>query len=566
MNRREFFTPAKRSSTAVPLAPPSIEKVAAPNRTNRGLATGIAPYAGAWSHDQVIHLLRRTMFGAKMADINYFKGKTMSQAVDELLTVSTTPPSPPINNYSNGANKDPNIAEGATWVNGPEDPNFNGQRRQSLKYWYLGEMINQDRSILEKMTLFWHNHFATETNVYNSSILGYNHLAMLRANAMGDFRSLVKKVTIDPAMLAYLNGNQNTKNAPDENYARELQELFTVGKDLPNHFTEDDVKAAAKVLTGWRINKNTFQSYFDSTKHDTSSKQFSAFYANTVVAGKSGATAGDAELDDLLTMIFNQQETAKYLCRKLYRWFVYYDIDAATETNVIEPLATIFRNSGYDIKTVLAALFKSEHFFDAANMGCLIKSPLDFNIGFMRQFDLKFPSAAGNGYVNLYFMWGQIWAATYIQQQDPLDPPNVAGWPAYYQLPGYHELWINHDTLPKRNQISDVLVYVGLTRSGFTLIMDTIAVAKMMSKPDDPNQLIDDLCKYLHATLSLTKTEKDAIKVGSLLSFQTQDYYWTNAWNDHINDPTSLPKKAIVTSRLQVLLKYLMNLSEYQLS
>ncbi len=566
MNRREFFTPAKHSNTTETIASPSIEEVAAPKRINRGLASGISPYAGAWGHDQVVHLLRRTMFGAKMADITYFKSKTMSQAVDELLTVNTTPPSPPINNYSNGANKDPNIAEGATWVNGPEDPNFNGQRRQSLKYWYIGQMINQERSILEKLTLFWHNHFSTETQVYNSAIWGYNHLALLRANGMGNFKSLVKKVTIDPAMLAYLNGNQNTKNAPDENYARELQELFTVGKDLPSHYTEDDVKAAAKVLTGWRNHKTNFQSYFDPNKHDTSNKQFSSFYANTVVAGKSGSTAGDAELDDLLTMIFAQQEVAKFMCRKLYRWFVYYDIDAATETNVIEPLATIFRNSGYNIKTVLEALFKSEHFFDVANMGCLIKSPLDFNIGFVRQFDLNFPSAAGNGYVNLYFMWGQIWGATYIQQQDPLDPPNVAGWPAYYQLPAFHELWINHDTLPKRNQISDVLVYVGVTRTGFTLIVDSIAVAKMMSNPGDPNKLIDDLCKYLHASLTLTKTEKDAIKVGSLLSFQTQDYYWTNAWNDHINDPTSTAKKAIVTSRLQVLLKYLMNLSEYQLS
>lgn len=564
MNRREFFTPTKLPTSSETVAPPSLEEVAAPKRINRGLATGLSPYAGAWGQDQVVHLLRRTMFGAKMADINYFKGKSMSQAVDELLTVNTSPPSPPINNYSGGVNKDPNIAEGATWVNGPDDPNYNFQRRQSLKYWWTGLMINQDRTILEKMTLFWHNHFSTQSTIYNSTIWGYNYLATLRGNAVGNFKDLAKKMTIDPAMLNYLNGDKNTKNAPDENLGRELQELFTVGKDLANHYTEDDVKAAAKVITGWRINKTTFQSYFDSTKHETSNKQFSAFYNNTVIQGKSGSTAGDVELDDLLTMIFAQNEVAKFMCRKLYRFFVYYDIDATTETNVIEPLATIFRNSGYDIKTVLTALLKSEHFFDVANMGCIIKSPVDFNVGLIRQFEVDFPTAAT--YETQYFMWGQVWSVGYIQQQDILDPPNVAGWPAYYQIPSFHELWINSDTLPKRNQIADLLLYVGIKRSGFTLIIDTIAVAQMMSQPDNPNTLIDDFCKYLHGTLTLSQTEKDTIKIVALLSGQVTDSYWTTAWNDYLANPTVAAKKKIVTDRLMLLIRYLLDLSEYQLS
>lgn len=558
MDRRNFF-----NSFIIPNEP-GVKERSEKTQVSQRTSTGISQYTGNWSDDQVYHLLRRTMFGAKLADVNYFKAKTMSDAVDELLTVSTSPPSPPINNYSSGASKDPNIAEGATWVNGPEDINFNSQRRQSLKYWWVGLMINQDRTILEKMTLFWHNHFATQTTTYNSSILGYKHLALLRANALGSFKSLVKEVTINPAMLVYLNGYKNTKKAPDENYARELQELFTVGKDLASHYTEDDVKAAARVLTGWTLDKATFATTFDLSKHDTSDKQFSSFYNNTLIQGRNANSAGDDELNDLLTMIFNQQETAKYICRKLYRWFVYYDIDSSTETNVIEPLAAIFRNSGYDIKATLSALFKSEHFFDSANMGCIIKSPLDFNIGFVRQFEMAFPTSAN--YVNQYYMWGQVWGATFIQQQDPLDPPNVAGWPAYYQIPSYHELWINSDTLPKRNQITDGLVYVGVTKSGFTLMVDCISAANLSAKPSDPNQLITDLCKHLHATLTLSKSEKDAIKTSTLLSGQVTDSYWTTAWVDYINNPTDKTKTAIVTGRLQALLKYLMDLSEYQLS
>ncbi|MDZ4756857.1 MAG: DUF1800 domain-containing protein, partial [Bacteroidota bacterium] len=459
-------------------------------------------------------------------------------------------------------NIDPDIASGQTWVNGPDSPNYTGQRRQSFKYWWVGQMINQDRNILEKMTLFWHNHFAIEISNIGSPIWAYQNNLLLRQSALGNFKTLTKAVSIDPAMLKYLNGYLNTHKAPDENYARELQELFTLGKGPNSQYTEDDVKAAAKVLTGWRINNSTFSSYFDPNKHDTGNKQFSAFYNNTVITGQAGAN-GANEVEDLLTMIFNQTEVSLFICRKLYRWFVYYDIDATTEANVIAPMAQIFRQNNYDIKPVLTALFKSEHFFDAANVGCLIKSPLDFCVGLCRVFNIIFPDASQ--YATQYYMWGQIWGASYIQQQDPGDPPNVAGWPAYYQVPSYHELWINSDTLPKRNQISDLMVNSGIKKNGFTLIIDCLEAAKTMSDPSNPNTLIDDLCKYLHI-LTLSSTNKSAIKVSTLLSGQSTDSYWTSAWNAFISDPTNKTNKDTVNLRLIPLYKYLMDLSEFQLS
>lgn len=556
MDRRDFLT------TLAPPQSPGAQETQSTKQTAQRTSTGLAQYTGAWGYDQAIHLLRRTMFGTNINDINYFLKKSMSATVDELLAVPSTQPNPPINGYNNGANVDPDIAAGATWVNGPDNPNFNSQRRQSFKYWWVGLMINQDKNILEKMTLFWHNHFSTQTQTTGSTILAYQNNLLLRQNALGNFKTMTKAVTIDPCMLKYLNGNLNTNKAPDENYGRELQELFTVGKGPNSQYTEDDVKAAAKVLTGWRVNNSTLSSYFDSTKHETANKQFSAFYNNTLITGQTGAN-GANEVDDLLTMIFNQNEVALFICRKLYRWFVYYDIDAATETNVIAPMAQIFRQNNYDIKPVLAALFKSEHFYDAANMGCLIKSPLDFCVGMCREFNIVFPDASQ--YVTQYYMWGQLWGASYIQQQDPGDPPNVAGWPAYYQVPSYHELWINSDTLPKRNQISDLMVYSGIKKSGYTLIIDCIAVAQTMSDPTNPNTLIDDLCKYLHI-LTLSSTNKTTIKTSTLLSGQSTDSYWTNAWNAYLANPTNKTLKDTVNTRLILLLKYLMDLSEYQLS
>jgi uncharacterized protein (DUF1800 family) len=141
-------------------------------------------------------------------------------------------------------------------------------------------MLNQERNLTEKMTLFWHNHFATQSYIYSDARYAYKHNALLRANAFGNFKALTRAVTTDPAMLNYLNGNTNTKNAPNENYGRELQELFTVGKYPTPWYTEDDVKAAAKALTGWKIDANAITSYFDDTKHDTTDKQFSSFYGN----------------------------------------------------------------------------------------------------------------------------------------------------------------------------------------------------------------------------------------------------------------------------------------------
>ena len=562
MDRREFLSPGKTKNK------PVVAPFASPSR----VLSGINPYTGPWTANEVIHLLKRTMFGALKADVEFFKTMTMSQAVDYLLNVTTaqTRPLPPVKNYNNPvdpADLDNTVLPGQTWVNtNTNDGGVNSQRIASFKNWWMGQIVGQERNILEKMTLFWHNHFATETTDISRAIWAYQNNTVLRKNALGNFRQFVKEITTDTGMLRYLNGYLNTNTAPDENYGRELQELFTIGKGADNAtqgYAEADVKAAARVLSGWQVNGTTNTSYFTSSRHDSANKQFSSFYNNTVITGRTGATAGDLEIADLLNMMFATNDAAMHICRKLYRWFIYYEIDAATELNVIGPLAQIFRTNNYDIKPVLSALLKSDHFFDPLNQGCLIKSPIDKIVGLCREFSVVFPSVATD-YAGAYNTWQLLNSLSISFQQNIGDPPNVAGWPSYYQQPQFYEIWINSDTFPKRNQFSDQMLLTGYTRGGKNIKVDPTVFAKSLPAPGDPNKLISDSIIYLFR-LPLTQASMDQLKKDILLGGQTNDVYWTTAWNTWISNPNDMVNTNIVKTKLRDLYQYLMKLAEYQL-
>ena len=558
MDRREFLTGGSVKKQ------PAMERQRIVYRTS----TGLSPYTGSWTKKQVTHLLKRTMFGASLADITYFSTKSMNDAVEELLQPTAPLPLPPVKEYdvSGATTPDNDVPAGGTWIASVNnDGTIQSRRRASLKKWWMGCMLNQDRSIREKMTLFWHNHFATEAaDVSNANFL-YKHVNLLRTKALGNFKQLVRDITLDPAMLIYLNGRLNTATAPDENYARELQELFTLGKENNPNYNEDDVKAAARVLTGWRVDSNvsTFPSYFTSSRHDSKNKLFSSFYNNTVITGRTGTTAGDLELDDLLNMIFSKQlEVSRFLAKKIYRFFVYYEIDAAAEINVIEPMAVLIRSNNWELLPALRALFKSEHFYDVLNEGCMIKAPLDHAVGLCREWGVVFPDAV-TAYADAYGMWNYIVSAAALYQQNIGDPPSVAGWPAYYQVPQFYELWINTDTLPKRNQFSDVMIGNGYSRNGKKIVIDAVEFTKRLSNPGDPNQLINELFEQVFQ-IEITQQSKDQLKKDFLLTGQEQDYYWTNAWNAYIASPITTNFN-IVNTRLRGLYKYGMNLAEYQL-
>lgn len=549
------------SDQELPLVPPPAVTIT--------LSGGLEPYAGPWDIDQVAHLLRRTGFGVKKADLDLLLGMTMYEAVNHVLNiVQPAADDLPLNNYYNPGNnegyEDPNVPLGQTWVNADYDNAAEGYRTESFRGWWFDQMLKDDASAREKMTLFWHNHFATQTESVFYGKVCYQHNQLLRQHCLGNFKTLTKEVTKNVMMLFYLNGYLNTKTAPDENYARELQELFTIGKDNPDHYTEDDVVAAARVLTGWTIDSflTDIKTIFYSVNHDTGNKQFSAFYNNTVIQGVGGPNGGDQELDAMLDMIFAKNEVAEFLCRKLYRWFVYYNIDATTEANVIQPLAQIFRSNGYEIKPVVEALLKSTHFFEATNKGCFIRTPVDFIIGTMRSYNMVIPAGTP---------WDDITMKYFLRyfmesmQMVPGDPPNVAGWQAFRQTPLYYRMWINSNTVRDRNFYVLAMFSGNLeTVNGLVLKLDPIAFVSQFSDPSDPVALIDDSLKIL-LSQPISDVKKTQLK-NILLSGLPSDSYWTIAWFDYVDNPNTPMFLAVVRTRLTNMLGHLMLLPEYNLA
>src|SRR5664279_3886949 len=512
-------------------------------RSNLALADGLDEYTGEWTTTELVHLLKRTLFGVRVDDLNYFLGLTMSQAVDQLLTATPAPSTVPLNSYSSNGYTDPTgVASWDTWINtGVDYPDseMNTMRLDSLKCWWIGQILNENRSIHEKLTLFWHNHFGVDSLLHIEDIPArpwYDYYLILRANALGNFKQLIKQMTLSPAMLCYLNGNTNKKTSPNENYGRELQELYTIGKGTGSHYTEDDVRAAARVLTGHTVDSN-FNYVFDVAGHDDQNKSFSDFYASTIITGRSGA-AGAGELDDLLSMIFSNPEAAKFICRKIYGFFLYYNIDDTIEATIIEPLADVFRNSGYDITTIMSVLLKSEHFYNMAySSACLIKSPIDFVLGLMREFQVKMPDPSDYG--SSYSVWEMILQTTAMLQQEILRIPEVAGWYAYYEGTAYHELWINSVTYTQRNAFTDEMITSGMMMNMVPLLIDPLAFASSLANPGDPNQLISGSLDILYR-VPLSSETILSLKQTILLGGLTTDYYWTSAWNAYVANPSDM--------------------------
>jgi uncharacterized protein (DUF1800 family) len=288
------------------------------------------------------------------------------------------------------------------------------QDLKSLNLAWLNEMIVSDAQLREKMSLFWHGHFASRTiNVFHQQTL----LDTIRRNALGNFADLLREVSKSAAMINFLNNNQNRKDHPNENFAREVMELFTMGR---GNYTEQDVKEAARAFTGWGANpQGDFQ--FRIRQHDEGEK---------AVLGKSGRFDGD----EVLNILLEQRSTARFITRKLYRYLVNEQVDDAHT----EWLASRFFQSNYDIKGLLQDIFGSDWFYDAHNIGSRIKSPIDLLVGIRRLLPMKIEN--GDSQLLLQRLLGQVL----------FYPPNVAGWPG-------GPSWIDSSTLMFRLRIPQLL-------------------------------------------------------------------------------------------------------------
>lgn len=519
----------------------------------------ITPYTGPFGRPELQHLLRRTLFGCTVADRNHFTGMDLAAVVDELLDFGNDT-IPPVKSYTDDLGDpngiDPAVPFGSTWVNTPVTPLNDTAvieaRVASFAAWWIGEMVGQQRNLREKLTLFWHNHMPTQVSVVFQSEMQYNMNQLLRSGCKGNFRQLVHDVTVEPAMLYYLNGYLNIAAAPDENYARELFELFTLGQG--SGYTEEDVQAAARVLTGWTFlleNGGTPvipSTFFFPPNHTPSDKQFSSFFNDTLIQGQTGAGAGETELNALLDMVLANPECSRFICRELYRFFVHGEISEEVEAEVIGPLAELFRDNldaPDQIAIVLRALLTSDHFFSYTIRGCMVKSPADLVVGDLRLFGFPRPAAdlpEARDLVDREAYWLTAYAG-----QNLLGPPNVAGWPAYYLYPSYDELWVDTATYPQRNNALLATVYATVQTpantvqpesANLTFSSDPIAFVQQLSDPANPNALIQDLVDLLYVN-PISPAVKLQLKHFYLLFGQISDIYWTEAYEAYIADPNT---------------------------
>ncbi|GAB3990579.1 DUF1800 domain-containing protein [Spirosoma daeguense] len=542
------------------------------------------PYTSVLTAQTAAHLLRRATFGPTQAEITSFTGLTATVAVQQLISNASYSPPPPIDLDSNQP------TGGQTYMDKPFDHGRNFELGHYLRLWWLGIMASQTTpvSLLDKLTLFWQNHFVTTREGVGDYRFLYQYLLLLRNGALGNFRTLVTQITKDPAMLRYLNGNENEVGKPNENYARELQELFTVGvTDFAGNknYTEDDVKEAARVLTGWQYTNfevhgsTNFTTVFALDKHDTTNKTFSSHYNGATITGRSIATAGDDELADLVTMLLSHPQCPLFICRKLYRWYVNPNVDQTIEDNVIIPLANFFASptNNFAIQPVIVKLLTSQIFFNESNIGSMVKAPVDLAVGSMRIFNQPVPAL-----VTDYTAFKNYTDFLYYQMQDMLQPimdqPSVFGYEPYYQT-GYSKIWINTTTIGYRYQYTDAYVLRWLNiKPGYLMGIDVVAWATQLQRDDSPTGDFSDVavtpaitCTDIVNTFiqNLFAVELFASQVDFLIdTIMMQELprtSWNFEWNAYRSDTTNTGARYAVMVRMQNLMKYVLRMAEYHI-
>ena len=475
---------------------------------------GLDPYVPSsgqpWDTYRVAHLLRRAGFGASRVQIDTYLTMSPGEVVDALVDEAIHLPLPPPPEWV-GIGPPPNNAPQVE-----KDEYYAQNNVNRLKYRAAWLRAMRSDGLREKMALFWSNHFVTQVPSYGLAPFTVEYLSLLRTHALGNFKTFTHEVGLIPAMLLYLNGHQNRKNGPNENYARELCELFTMGitdeQGNPN-YTQAEITELARALTGWRVNRQALNAYFEQNRFDEGEKTF---------FGRTGAFG----YDDVIDIIFEERTAsiAHHICKKLYRFFVYDE----PNNEVISAMAAVFVENNFEMAPVVRALLKSAHFFDSGVIGAKIKSPMEFLMGLLNEADL---SPEDDAYETLYRWGNQL-------SQRLFDPPNVAGWPE-------HHAWVSTGTMPQRWNYGSILVNGNRTFDGAELV----ELASTMSAPDDPYVLVRDLCDHFF-TQPLQEAEYQVLT--AVLLDGTPDYEW------------SIESEG-APNRLRGFLNYLVQLPEYQL-
>jgi len=500
------------------------------------------------------HLLSRFSFNTSRARIEAFSMKTPQEALVELFDYSYDP-------------------EWLTSVH-PYDimptTNNNVVRKKIIAWWL--EKAMKDSTCHHKLHLFLFTCFTTDIFLINPDKF-YEYFKLLSLYTRGSFKTLAFHMTKDNNMLAYLDGQSNVKTNPNENYAREFFELFTIGKGQTDgvgsytNYTEHDISEAAKLLTGWKQgghlvyengDESIYGGYNLASVHDTTDKTFSSKFGNQTIAGNSDA---EVELQQFVTMVFNQIATAKNICRKIYYFFVADTISDEVEDSIITPLAQLLYDNDYHIEVVLKELFASQHFYDEEDenpfdqkIGALIKSPLDLTLGIMSYFGADAQSNKSfNFYTyhlnDLYLASSSMWL---------FSPPNVAGFPAYYQEPLRSKNWFDSNTYLPRYKFAELLLTnkkaFGSGANGTGLIsFNVLGFIDNTSNVPIPNYasnvvttLLDDLFPDGYTT------ERFDYYLNTIFLDGLNPVDWTLTWDAYKNGDNSAFTQSTATNEIKI--------------
>jgi Protein of unknown function (DUF1800). len=484
----------------------------------------LTPLQGTLGKRLAAHLLRRTTYRYTKQRIQQLAAMTADQAVEDLLTARPLQLEQPVYDDPNTPTK-----EYIQWLL-PTNQTLPAQEfplRQRVIGWWLHNALH-DESIGHKMAFFFHQYMATSIIAYNHTTF-FDYLRLLRWGSLGNFKKLATKMVADNTMLIYLNGHQNSKTSPNENFAREFFELFTSGKGPqigPNdytNYTEDDIVQAARVFTGWRLQQTRTNLDPETgfprgtaviSRHDTGSKTFSSKFQNTVIPGATTADGMYTELDSFVNMVFAQDAPSLTLVRRLYRYFVHPQISPEAEQDIIEPLALLLRTNNYEIMPVLRKLLKSQHFFDKDDsvhgdeiIGGIIRSPLDMALQSISFFDIAIPNALEQNnthYITFYYA-GVYERMCGLANLNLFFPPDVAGYPAYYQYPDFSRHWFSSTSVIARYKLPQMLLtgkrVVGSSpNSSIGIKLDIVPWVRNNGVTIDPSNaymLVKDLLDYL---------------------------------------------------------------------
>jgi len=549
----------------------------------------LEPFLGPLGRKNAAHLLRRATFGPNIPQIDSYETKIAEHAVNELFQ-PLDHPDPPV---------DP--ATGEPWVFPKPGPD-NSDDQLLIGYfmaWHIEQMRTETPNARERLVWFLHSHMPVSRSKVPSSTALYYQNKLYRHFAFGSFKELFRKSVVDNSMLVYIDNYLNEAGNPNENFAREMLELYTIGKGPQiapgdyTYYTELDVQEAARVLTGYKYDAS-FENYdpdllpvtiargrvyvYLSTNlavlHDPGVKTFSDKFQNNQIEpfetayGYATDEATLDELDQLMDMIFDQDQTAIFLCRKLYRFFVYHEINDEIEQDIIIPLAEIFRNNNYSFEEVLKVLFKSQHFYDADNtvtdddnIGALIKSPVDLLTGGLKFFDVQLPEDPYKLYHESYVQ--NLLVYLYVMGISFYEPPDVAGFPAYFQEPSYNRNWITSTNLAYRYYI--VLPLLAGVKNGNQELLFQLDVLEWVENPEnisDPSDAVTIVQEMTENMIAIElPEERFNYFLHDVLLIGYPPEVWTIQWEIYQNTGND----AIIRGQLNLLIGALMQSPEYQL-